>query len=179
MKQPGQWERAALWDYARRALVAVSSGGDLPPLPELPVLGWEYGCVVRLLGEFGEEVAAAGSEASERSFGEQLSDCIAALAAAADPDELDFLHLEITLVAPPRRIADPSEIRCGIDGVLLEWGEHAAALLPQLASEWHWDVPELLTVLVRKAGLAELPPTARLSVFEVAVLAENSRSQDR
>ena len=90
-------------------------------------------------------------------------------------DELDKLHIEISVLSPLQRVDDPGQIEVGKHGVLVREGEHQGVFLPQVASEQGWNREEMLTHLCRdKAGL---PPdawrkTATLYVFTAQVLEE-------
>jgi hypothetical protein len=73
------------------------------------------------------------------------------------PDELDDLDLEISVLTPLQRIHDPSEIVVGVHGVMVRRGHRSGLLLPQVAVEHGWSREELLEWTCRKAGL---PPDA-------------------
>ncbi len=68
-------------------------------------------------------------------------------------DELARLALEISVLSTPRRVADPSEIEVGRDGVIVELGRNKGLLLPQVAVEHRWDREMLLRHASLKAGL--------------------------
>jgi AmmeMemoRadiSam system protein A len=73
-----------------------------------------------------------------------------------DPEELETLTLEITLLEPMQLVTSPQEIQIGRDGVLMRLGERQGALfLPQVPLEEGWDQDELLVNLCRKAGLPD------------------------
>lgn len=111
--------------------------------------------------------------------------CIARFAVAAgyeDPrfppverEELDALRIHLSILAPDRLLDDPSELRLGIDGVVLDHPGGSAVFLPEVAVETGWDVPTLLTHLSRKAGLgteAWKEPRARIFAFETVAFGE-------
>ncbi len=93
---------------------------------------------------------------------EPLADAVihAAVSASHDPrfpplrlNELDGLHLEISVLSPLHRVPGPGMIRLGTDGVVLEKGPYRAVYLPQVARETGWSRDELLSHLAVKAGL--------------------------
>ncbi|UCH36319.1 MAG: AmmeMemoRadiSam system protein B [Armatimonadota bacterium] len=65
------------------------------------------------------------------------------------------LDIEISVLSPLRRVADPSEIVAGKHGVLVREGHRGGVYLPQVATEQGWSREEMLTHLCQyKAGLA-------------------------
>jgi len=89
--------------------------------------------------------------------------------------ELDELHLEISVLTRPAAIPGPHAFVVGRHGVVLEAGGRRAVFLPQVAPEQGWDRATTLRQLARKAGLSIdvwRTPAARLSVFEAQVFAE-------
>ncbi len=93
---------------------------------------------------------------------EPLVDAVAhaAVSAAHDPrfpplgtEELPGVSLEVSVLSPMRRVADPNAIRLGVHGVVLAKGGRRAVFLPQVATETGWDLPTFLSQLALKAGL--------------------------
>jgi AmmeMemoRadiSam system protein B/AmmeMemoRadiSam system protein A len=85
--------------------------------------------------------------------------------------ELAQLELEISVLGPLRRIAEPAQFEVGRHGLLLRRGRSSAVYLPQVATEQGWDRQTTLEHLCRKAGL---PPGAwrqgaEFHVFEACV----------
>jgi AMMECR1 domain-containing protein len=75
-----------------------------------------------------------------------------------------------------RSIENWSDIRLGIDGVLLTHGYHRAVFLPQVAVEQGWDLPTMLSHLSMKAGLypqAYLDAACSFEVFQAEVFGED------
>jgi uncharacterized protein (TIGR00296 family) len=50
-------------------------------------------------------------------------------------------------------VAGPAEIEVGRHGLVVEMGRQRGLLLPQVATEWHWDAETFLSQTCRKAGL--------------------------
>jgi uncharacterized protein len=108
--------------------------------------------------------------------GEQLRGCIghleldrplaavvarAAVAAAfEDPrfqpvttTELNFLSIEISVLGPMSRVTDCSTIEVGRHGLVVSLGRLRGLLLPQVPTEWGWDLQTFLAQTCLKAGL--------------------------
>jgi len=82
-------------------------------------------------------------------------------AACADPrftpvtaDELHNLDLEINILTKPIPVSSWQDIKLGQDGIVLKKGGRQAVFLPKVATEFGWDLPQTLTQLSLKAGLA-------------------------
>ena len=90
-------------------------------------------------------------------------------------DELDKIHIEISVLSPLRQVDNASEIEVGKHGVLVRQGTRQGVFLPQVAPEQGWNREQMLTHLcAEKAGL---PPdawrkTATLYVFSCQVFGE-------
>jgi AmmeMemoRadiSam system protein A len=85
---------------------------------------------------------------------------VAAYAAVEDnrfppvtPQELGELEYEISVLSPLRRIWDVNEIQVGRDGLVVKSGRSEGLLLPQVATEQHWDRMKFLAQTCVKAGL--------------------------
>lgn len=70
-----------------------------------------------------------------------------------EPEELDNLEIEISVLTPMKPISDPAGIVVGRDGVLLHKEGRSAVFLPQVAPENDWNRTEMLENLCTKAGL--------------------------
>ena len=89
---------------------------------------------------------------------------MAAAAAFQDPrfrplqaDELADLEIEISVLTPMRLIKSTDEIEVGKHGLYIVRGLNRGLLLPQVATEYHWDRRTFLEQTCNKAGL---PPDA-------------------
>jgi AmmeMemoRadiSam system protein B/AmmeMemoRadiSam system protein A len=71
--------------------------------------------------------------------------------------ELDQLEYEISVLSPLRRVLSPDEIIVGKHGLVVKRGDQEGLLLPQVATEQHWDRRRFLEETCLKAGL---PPDA-------------------
>ncbi len=85
----------------------------------------------------------------------------AMLAALSDPrfrpvsaQELPLLQYEISVLSPLRRVQDVKQIRVGLHGLLIKNTGREGLLLPQVATEQHWDRTTFLEQTCEKAGMA-------------------------
>ena len=91
------------------------------------------------------------------------------------PEELESIHIEISVNTPLKLVSRPDEIVLGRHGVVVVQGYRQGVFLPQVATETGWDKEEFLQNLcTHKAGL---PPDAykgdaKLYVFESIVFEE-------
>ena len=70
-------------------------------------------------------------------------------------EELNSIEIEISVLSPLQKIADPGEIQIGKHGVLIRKGYRSGVFLPQVATETGWSREEFLSNLcAHKAGLA-------------------------
>ena len=91
------------------------------------------------------------------------------------PDEVDDLHIEISVMTPMREIPSYKLVRLGTDGVVIRKNGHGAVYLPQVATETGWNLDQFMTSLCRKAGLpgdAYTGPGMTIYVFQAQVFQE-------
>ena len=70
-------------------------------------------------------------------------------------NELNHLHLEISVLSPLKRTNDPLSLRLGTDGIYIRRGCVSGCFLPQVAEETGWTREEFLSYCCsHKAGLA-------------------------
>jgi AmmeMemoRadiSam system protein A len=93
------------------------------------------------------------------------------------PDECNDITIEISALTPPAPVESSSDIRIGIDGVVLNKDGHSAVFLPQVAPEQGWNLDQTLTHLSQKAGLpAEAwKEGASFLVFQAVVFGESGQ----
>jgi AmmeMemoRadiSam system protein A len=72
---------------------------------------------------------------------------------ALQKDELDQIDIEISLLTPLEKVESKEDIKIGKHGLLIRNGFNSGLLLPQVATEWNWDVETFLEQTCRKAGL--------------------------
>lgn len=90
------------------------------------------------------------------------------------PEELDRLHIEVSVLTKPVKVASAAEIVPGRDGVVLEAEGHSGVFLPQVWDETGWTRVEFLRELAnQKAGLSpDAWQQADLYTFQAQVFEE-------
>jgi AmmeMemoRadiSam system protein A len=72
-----------------------------------------------------------------------------------NPEELEDIKIEISVLTPKKKIDDWKKIRLGKDGVVIQKGDRSGTFLPQVATETGWNLEEFLSQLCsQKAGLS-------------------------
>jgi hypothetical protein len=98
-------------------------------------------------------------------------------------DELDKIVFEITVLTPPVEIKvdDPLEylsiIKVGRDGLIVENSYSSGLLLPQVPTEYGWNVEEFLQHTCEKAGINKdswKEGSTKISIFEGMIFKEES-----
>lgn len=87
-------------------------------------------------------------------------------------EEVPELSIEISVLSPLRRITDVRIIEVGRHGLVVTLGNQRGLLLPQVATQYHWDRGTFLSQTCRKAGLplnAWRNPNVVIHVFEAQV----------
>lgn len=173
-------DQQRLLHHARRAIAAKLGERRLEPLPSPGALGEPAAAFVTL--RLGDRLRGCiGSIEDDEPLAEVVARC-AADAATRDPrfpplppSDLPRVRLEISVLTPFRRVADPAETEVGRHGVMVEQGPHRALLLPQVAGEWGWDRDTFLSQTCVKAGLsADAWRTgAAVHTFEAQVFGED------
>jgi AmmeMemoRadiSam system protein B/AmmeMemoRadiSam system protein A len=158
-------EKSTLLRLARQSVEKAVRGEDLKvPDPKSMSEGLrKNGAAFVTLTEAGDLRGCIGHVQADVP----LSTCVcqvAVLAALRDPrfrrvepDELDKISIEISVLTPLEVVKDTDDIRVGRDGLVIERGPMRGLLLPQVATEYGWTVEEFLQNTCRKAGL---PPNA-------------------
>lgn len=90
------------------------------------------------------------------------------------PEELDDVHIEISVLSPLRKIHSIDEFRLGRDGIYMTNRIHGGTFLPQVATETGWTKEEFLGHCARdKAGLGwDGWKNATLYVYQAEVFGE-------
>ena len=109
----------------------------------------------------------------------------AILAASRDPrfppveiHEFDALEIELSILTPPEpaTAADVlARLQPGVHGATVSLGGARGLLLPQVASQFHWNALRFLEETSRKAGLpadAWRDPGVRIELFTAEVFSE-------
>jgi len=93
--------------------------------------------------------------------------------------ELDKIHIEISVLTPLRKIKDISEIKLGKHGIYLKKGYQSGTFLPQVATETGWTLEEFLGHCSRdKAGMGWSGwKDADIYVYEALIFEEDAESK--
>jgi len=74
---------------------------------------------------------------------------------ALQKNEWKDIDIEISVISPMRLIKTIEEIEVGVHGLYIVKGGYSGLLLPQVATENHWDRETFLEYTCYKAGLAK------------------------
>jgi uncharacterized protein len=152
-------DRDGLLRFARATIAAHLGGGPPPPPARLSEPDAHSGAFVTLHVR-GELRGCIGYPGAPQRLDEVIGHCAVA-SATEDPrfpplraDELQALRIEISVLTPIVRVEDLSQIDVGRDGLVVEAGLRRGLLLPQVATEHHWDRDTFLSQTCVKAGLS-------------------------
>jgi len=180
--------KKALREIARKALEATVGGGrppasrsDLPELNEqcgafvtLKTRGRLRGCLGnftsdRPLRELVAHMTRASATEDFRFFGDQIQ-----------PRELPDVAIDISVLSPLQRVADPLSIELGKHGIYVKRGAASGCFLPQVATETGWTKEEFLSQCCSgKAGLspdAWREPDTEVCVFTAEIIEDPAPS---
>lgn len=173
-------DQRSFLELARRAVAeAVCHGRLLDLIPHHQAFAERRGVFVSLhVG--GRLRGCIGVIEGEKPLGESIVRC-ATSAALEDPrfsplhpEELLQLEIEVSLLSLPAPIA-PEEIEIGRHGLLISQGQRRGLLLPQVATEHHFDRERFLEETCQKAGLlrdAWREPETRILGFTCEVFSD-------
>ena len=91
-------------------------------------------------------------------------------------DELADLEIEISVLTPMRLVKNPDEIEVGRDGLYIVKGLNRGLLLPQVATQYHWDRQTFLEQTCTKAGLppqAWKDPDTQIFIYRAEIFADH------
>lgn len=93
------------------------------------------------------------------------------------PEELDEIKIEISVLSRRRKVNSAEEIALGTHGVYLQKGNRSGVFLPQVAAETGWSFEEFMGQLCsQKAGLPKncwQDPSVDLYTFTAQIFEEN------
>jgi AmmeMemoRadiSam system protein A len=174
-------DRKLLLAIARDALTAHLNGSAAAPVEPRPdLLDRPSGAFVTL-HRSGELRGCIGHVEANEPLGRVIARCAIAAGTedprfpAVTPGELHELEIELSIMGPLEPVADLGEIHIGRHGLVVEQGWHRGLLLPQVATEWHWDVRDFVAETCRKAGLSRdaWKSGAKIWKFEAEVFGES------
>jgi AmmeMemoRadiSam system protein A len=95
--------------------------------------------------------------------------------AAIAPTELSEIRIDISVLSPLQPVSDPLRLEIGTHGLYIACGGKHGVLLPQVATQYGWDMETFLSQTCVKAGLrksAWQEPGAKVSSFTALILEE-------
>ena len=178
-------DRNSIIDLARKTILAVASGEELPAVPDGEVFRRDGGAFVTIKKNDALR-GCIGHFTGTGSLGKTIIE-MSASAAARDPrfspvgpEEVDDLEIDISLLSPMIP-ADPEDVISGEHGVYIKFGFRSGTLLPQVAAEAGWDRETFLTHTCLKAGL---PPDCwkrdgvQIFTYTAEVFCEKEKGED-
>lgn len=153
-------EQEILLAIARQAVNGCVRGdSDYVEPREEEALNVRRGCFVTIKQQ-GQLRGCIGNFQSELPLFKEVA-AMACASAIRDPrfypmkeKDLDDFTIEISVLSPLKKIDEIEQIIIGQHGIYLEKGYYRGVLLPQVATERHWDRHTFLNQTCLKAGLA-------------------------
>jgi len=174
-------EKRSLLSRARQSIEFALSGGAAPSAGSLS------GNLAALRGAFvtlhqrGHLRGCIGRVVTLDPLATVVAECAAGAAtqdprfAPLQPQDVQELEIEISVLSHPRQIAAPGELQPGIHGLLITRGRNRGILLPQVAEKHKWSREQFLEQTCRKAGLRPddwKHPQTRIEVFTAEIFSE-------
>jgi uncharacterized protein len=149
--------QSAIWPSSTSGGPEPVEGPD-PQFAQPSILAQFRGAFVTLHNH-GDLRGCIGHIEANQPLGNVVARCAVA-ACSADPRfppithvELAEIDIEISLLGPLEPIEGPADVAVGRHGLVVEEGWKRGLLLPQVATEWHWDAETFLAQACHKAGL--------------------------
>ena len=165
---------------AHTAVAAAVRDEPPPPIPDDAFFNDRRGVFVTV-HVHGQLRGCIGYPLPIKPLAEAIID-LAASAALRDqrfepvaPEELADLDVEVSALTVPHAIAGVSEIEVGRHGLIVGRGHSRGLLLPQVATEYGWEVETFLEHTCMKAGLprdAWKQPGTDIEAFEAQVFGD-------
>jgi len=153
-------EKKRLKEIAQLSIDAAVKGKKIPEFHNIPQKLKEHYGIFVTLKKHGNLRGCIGRITGNQPLYISCQQ-MARAAALEDPrfspvreDELAELEIEISVLTPLERVKDFHSIVIGRDGLLIRQGYYSGLLLPQVATEFGWDIEEFLQQTCHKAGLA-------------------------
>ncbi len=173
-------ERKKLLEIARKSIQGYLTTQSVPDF-EVPAKLKEPGAAFVTLTKQGDLRGCIGYTVAVQPLYQTVAQC-AISAAISDPrfepvksDELAGLDIEISVLTPLVKVTSLDQIQVGRDGLMITMGNNHGLLLPQVATEYHWNRTQFLQQTCYKAGLptdAYLRPEALIQKFQALVFGE-------
>jgi AmmeMemoRadiSam system protein A len=176
-------DRAELLKLARTTLQTYLKNGKIPPYQtSREALLEQKGAFVSLHRR--EDLRGCiGQLIADRELYKIVQHCVLSAAledsrfVSVTQDEVNDLSIEISVLTPFRRIQNIEEIEVGKHGLYMVRGGHRGLLLPQVASQYHWDRTQFLQHTCAKSGLPESAwrdPQTVIYTFEAEVFSDDT-----
>ncbi|WP_041283866.1 AmmeMemoRadiSam system protein A [Desulfobacca acetoxidans] len=176
--QLSEQDKKTLHEIARQSIGAVLQNQSPPALTiRSPILKERRGAFVTLHLQ-GQLRGCIGLIQAVKPLAQAIQE-MARAAAFQDPRfppltprEFKDVDIEISVLTPLRLIGSVDEIQVGVHGLYIEKGFHRGLLLPQVATEHHWDRDTFLQHTCLKAGLspeAWRDPEAKIYAFSADI----------
>ena len=156
-------EKRTLIEIARSAITSALQNSTLPTLNfQSEALKRSSGVFVTL--RIGEDLRGCIGYIEPLFPLALATQEVAVKAAMEDPrfmpvtlPEMQNITIEISVLSPLSELHDVEKIEIGKHGLVIDAGYKRGLLLPQVATEYHWDRKQFLKQIALKAGL---PPDA-------------------
>jgi uncharacterized protein len=176
-------ERRSLLRLARETLAHFLGGAPPPAAAPLDEPSRHSGAFVTLHVD-GELRGCIGYPGSRDPLDQVVARCAIAAAtedprfSSLDAGELRHTTIEISVLTPIVAVTDVAEIEVGRDGLVMEQGYRRGLLLPQVATEYHWDRETFLSHTCLKAGLpaGAWKTGAKIFRFQAEVFSEEGHA---
>lgn len=152
-------EKEILRNVVKQTLSSVVKTGQVPKFNNFSgKLGEKWGAFVTL-NKDGQLRGCIGNIIGTRPLISTVAEMTEAAALhdprfnSVQPSELKDITFEISVLTPIRTVKDVREIVIGRDGIIITRGYNRGLLLPQVATEYGWDLQTFLEQTCRKAGL--------------------------
>ena len=89
--------------------------------------------------------------------------------------EIENIDIEISVLSPLESISDTHQIEIGKHGIVVEQGLMRGLLLPQVATDYRWDVQTFLEQTCKKAGLpadAWKKESTKIKIFSAEIFSD-------
>ncbi|HTY62455.1 MAG TPA: AmmeMemoRadiSam system protein A [Acidobacteriota bacterium] len=176
-------DRAELLKLARTTLEIYLKNGKIPAYQTSSEELLEQKGAFVSLHHRGELRGCIGQLIADRELYKIVQHCVLSAALedtrfiSVTPDEVNGLSIEISVLTPFRRIQDANEIEVGRHGLYMVRGGYRGLLLPQVATQYHWDRIQFLEHTCIKSGLPEnswRDPQTVIYTFEAEVFSDES-----
>lgn len=174
-------EKAELTEKARYSISNFVTTGIRAPLmaPETNGILMEKTGVFVSIYIDGKLRGCIGGFAGEQTLNEMVQRLAASSSCdrrfkPVQPDELDKMKLEISVLSPLKKIESVDEIKLGKHGIYIRKGLNTGTFLPQVATKTGWTLEEFLGRCARdKAGIGwDGWKTADIFIYEAIVFRE-------